>query len=82
VCLVVDPDTAALVRAADLHSDFAISQASGCEKALCFIALRNVASWPGAAFVARTYLVANGGKADAAGSRENDAIDPELPITA
>ena len=49
MCLVVDPDTAALVRAADLHSDFAISQASGCEKALCFIALRNVASWPFAA---------------------------------
>jgi len=32
--------------------------------------------WPEAAFVVRTDLVANGGKADAAGSRANDAIDP------
>ena len=34
-------------------------------------------SWPGAAFVARTDLIAIGGKPDAAGSRANDAIDPE-----
>jgi hypothetical protein len=33
--------------------------------------------WPGAAFVARTDLVAIGGKADATGSRANDAIDPQ-----
>ena len=32
--------------------------------------------WPGAAFVARTDLVAIGGKADATGSRANVAIDP------
>ena len=32
--------------------------------------------WPGAALVARTDLVAIGGKADAAGSRANVAIDP------
>jgi hypothetical protein len=36
----------------------------------------NVRYWPGAAFVAHTCLVAIGGKADAAGSRANDAIDP------
>src|ERR1700689_1647695 len=35
--------------------------------------------WPGAAFVTRTDLVAIGGKADAAGSRANDAIDQSGP---
>ena len=36
-----------------------------------------VAYWPRAVFVARTDLVAIGGKADAAGSRADDAIDPK-----
>jgi hypothetical protein len=35
------------------------------------------AFWPGAAFVARTNLVAIGGKADVTGSRANDALDPQ-----
>jgi len=38
--------------------------------------------WPEAAFIARTDLVAIGGKADAAGSRANDAIDPNRPSAA
>lgn len=36
-----------------------------------------VSYWPGAAFVARAYLVATGGKADAAGSLANDVNDPK-----